>query len=270
MNNLTLMPFAQVPGEILMDVRLKPTHIRVLIALYMHKNKKRAEVWPKRKTLSLLTGIHEATISRLTSDLEKFGWVTKESNTGGCGRPAAYRVHVPDELTSKFDTVVNENGDIVLPTTVAESATVAKSTTVADFEQNPSEIDYLTLAESARGKEQTKNIQEHIAFSREAKKPEDQPAAKPRTKTSTLPDGFTPNSTAEAIAADLGVDLATELVAFIDHHTARASRFADWQAAFRTWLRNAAKFSRQSANSRSGWKRGGASTADDSSIGVFV
>ena len=41
MSSLTLMPFAQVPGEILMDDRLKPTHIRVLIALYMHKNKKR-------------------------------------------------------------------------------------------------------------------------------------------------------------------------------------------------------------------------------------
>ena len=43
MSALTLLPFAQVPGEILMDDRLKPTHIRVLIALYMHKNKKRKE-----------------------------------------------------------------------------------------------------------------------------------------------------------------------------------------------------------------------------------
>lgn len=151
------MPFAQVPGEILMDDRLKPTHIRVLIALYMHKNKKREEVWPKRKTLSLLTGIHEATISRLTTELDQFGWITKQGNSGGCGRPAAYRVHAPDHLTSKFDTTVNEDGDIVLPATVAKSTTVAESTTVADFEQNHSEIDYLTVAKSARGKEQTKN-----------------------------------------------------------------------------------------------------------------
>ena len=158
--SLTLLPFAQVPGEMLMDARLKPTHIRVLIALYMHKNKKREEVWPKRKTLSLLTGIHEATISRLTTELEKFGWLTKQGNSGGCGRPAAYRVHVPDHLTSKFDTTVNEDGDIVLPETIAESATVADSTTVADLTKNPSGIDYLTVAESARGKEQTKNRQE--------------------------------------------------------------------------------------------------------------
>ena len=90
MSNTTLLPFAQVPGEILMDDRLKPTHIRVLIALYMHKNKKREEVWPKRKTLAVLTGIHKATISRLTTELERFGWVTKQGNSGGCGKPAAY------------------------------------------------------------------------------------------------------------------------------------------------------------------------------------
>ena len=180
MSDLTLMPFAQVPGEILMDNRLKPTHIRVLIALYMHKNKKREEVWPKRKTLALLTGIHEATISRLTSELEQWGWLTKQGNSGGCGRPAAYRVHVPYGLTSKFDTTVNDEGDIVLPQTIADSATVATSetlaksatvadsSTVVDLEQNPSGIDYLTLAKSARGKEQTKNRQEHTNSSNSA------------------------------------------------------------------------------------------------------
>ena len=72
---------------------------------------------------------------------------------------------MPDHLTSKFDTTVNEVGDIVLPETQAKSATVADSTTVADLTQNPSGIDYLTLAESARGKEQTKNRQEQTSNS---------------------------------------------------------------------------------------------------------
>ena len=158
--SLTITPFAQLPGEVLMDDRLKPTHIRVLIALYMHHNKKRDVIWPKRKTIARLTGIHEATISRLTTELEQFGWVTKEGNTGGCGRPAAYRVHVPDHITSAYDVQVDEDGEILGCKTVANSATVAESTTVADSTQNPSEIDYLTLAKSARGKEQTKNRQE--------------------------------------------------------------------------------------------------------------
>lgn len=163
--SLTITPFAQLPGEVLMDDRLKPTHIRVLIALYMHHNKKRDVIWPKRKTLARLTGIHEATISRLTTELEQFGWVTKMGNTGGCGRPAAYRVHVPDHITSVYEVRVNDDGDIVAPETVAESTTVAKSATVADLKQNPSGIDNLTLAKSARGKEQTKNRQEQTSNS---------------------------------------------------------------------------------------------------------
>lgn len=192
--SLILLPFAQVPGEILMDGRLKPTHIRVLIALYMHKNKKREEVWPKRKTLALLTGIHEATISRLTSELEQWGWLTKQGNSGGFGRPAVYRMHVPDGITSKFDTTVNDEGDIVLPQALAKSATVADSTTVADFKQNPSGIDYLTLAKSARGKEQTKNRQEHTNISNSAHGAElpTPPPAKPTPTKNPKPKTATP------------------------------------------------------------------------------
>ena len=201
-----------------MPDRLKPTHIRVLIALYMHKNKKREEVWPKRKTLSLLTGIHEATISRLTTELEQWGWLTKQGNSGGCGRPAAYRVHVPDHLTSKFDTTVNEDGDVVLPETLAEYATVAESTTVADLTQNPSGIDYLTLAKSARGKEQTKNRQEQTIVVSRAGAQKREP-----NRATVLPDDFKPNDTAAAMAAELGVSLTAEQAAFTDHHTANDS-----------------------------------------------
>jgi hypothetical protein len=35
-----------------------------------------------------------------------------------------------------------------------------------------------------------------------------------------------------------------ELEAFRDHHLAKGSLFVDWEAAFRTWLRNAAKYGR--------------------------
>lgn len=251
MSALTLLPFAQVPGEILMDDRLKPTHIRVLIALYMHKNKKREEVWPKRKTLSLLTGIHEATISRLTTELEQWGWLTKQGNSGGCGRPAAYRVHVPDHLTSKFDTTVNEVGDIVLPETQAKSATVADSTTVADLTQNPSGIDYLTLAESARGKEQTKNRQEQTTVVSRAGAQKREPS-----RATVLPDGFVPNEAAVAMATELGLNLAAEQAAFEDHHAANGSTFRDWQAALRTWLRNAARFARHGAGRKPAFNTG--------------
>ena len=41
--------------------------------------------------------------------------------------------------------------------------------------------------------------------------------------------------------------LADELEKFADHHRAKGSKFADWDAAFRNWCRNAEKFRRQAA-----------------------
>lgn len=69
-------------------------------------------------------------------------------------------------------------------------------------------------------------------------------SAKP-SKATVLPVDFMPNETAEAMARESGVDLHREFASFCDHHTAKASVFSDWQAAFRTWLRNAQKFGQQ-------------------------
>lgn len=65
------------------------------------------------------------------------------------------------------------------------------------------------------------------------------------TKGSQLPEGFQPNETHRQLAAELQVDLATEFATFTDYHRSRGSVFKDWDAALRTWLRNARRFQRQ-------------------------
>lgn len=70
--------------------------------------------------------------------------------------------------------------------------------------------------------------------------------AKPSRGT-TAPSGFTPDQTAHDIAASTGVNLQAELANFLDHHAARGTVFKDWQAAFRTWLRNAVKFGQRAS-----------------------
>jgi uncharacterized protein YdaU (DUF1376 family) len=57
-----------------------------------------------------------------------------------------------------------------------------------------------------------------------------------------LPADWTPTDQHRELAGSLAVDMAGELQQFIDHHRARGSTMLDWDAAFRTWLRNAAKF----------------------------
>jgi hypothetical protein len=57
------------------------------------------------------------------------------------------------------------------------------------------------------------------------------------------PTDFAVDQTTTDLAVKNGwPDPITELVAFRDYHVARGSRFLDWGAAFRTWLRNAKRF----------------------------
>lgn len=62
------------------------------------------------------------------------------------------------------------------------------------------------------------------------------------SRRTVMPDGWSPSDAHRAMAAELGVSVDAERAAFTDHHLAKRSTFADWDAAFRTWLRNAQKF----------------------------
>lgn len=69
-------------------------------------------------------------------------------------------------------------------------------------------------------------------------------ATKPTKNATSLPDTFKPSDKAQALAAELGVNLRAEWPQFVDHHKARGSTMKDWDAALRTWIRNAHKFGR--------------------------
>lgn len=63
-----------------------------------------------------------------------------------------------------------------------------------------------------------------------------------RKRATQLPDGWAPTPAHADLARELGVNLNAERSQFADFHTAKGSTFKDWDAAFRTWLRNAVKF----------------------------
>lgn len=60
-----------------------------------------------------------------------------------------------------------------------------------------------------------------------------------------LPDGWTPDATLTAWADEKhpGLDLDLETAQFADHHRARGSTMKDWRSAWRTWIRNAHRWS---------------------------
>lgn len=133
-NTLCANIFAIVPIEVLLDQRLTFWQMRVLIALLSFRAKNTDTVWPKRETLSMRCGMHVSNISKATSELCELGWLTK-AGCGGKSTPTRYKITVPDIQT------------------LAESTTVVESTTPPL--QTLAESTILTLAESARGKEQT-------------------------------------------------------------------------------------------------------------------
>ena len=59
-----------------------------------------------------------------------------------------------------------------------------------------------------------------------------------------MPEGFAPNENHESFALEHGVNMAGEFEAFVDYHKSKGSTFKDWDAALRTWLRNAKKFAK--------------------------
>lgn len=65
---------------------------------------------------------------------------------------------------------------------------------------------------------------------------------KAKRRATTYPAGYRPTEAHHKLAADLGVDLRVEGPKFADHHTAKGSRFVDWHAALRNWIRRAAEY----------------------------
>jgi hypothetical protein len=72
----------------------------------------------------------------------------------------------------------------------------------------------------------------------------DKPQQKRSTKTK-LQDDFAPCETAIQILRDAGISVKDEIAKFRDHAAANGKTQLDWQAAFRTWARNAVKWSAQ-------------------------
>lgn len=81
-------------------------------------------------------------------------------------------------------------------------------------------------------------------------RPTTDPVGKSRKKPSTsVPDLFpvTPELREWARTHAPSIDVDLETANWLDHHRAKGSRFSDWTAAWRTWMRNAQKWSRKPA-----------------------
>lgn len=136
--------FSLVPIDVARDKRLTLEQTRVLIALFSFRNRVTDTVWPSRVAISERTGMHISNISQATSALVELGWISKIGE-GGFSKSTRYTLCAPD-----LETVARS-------ATVAESTTVARSATPTIAESATT-----TIAESATRKEQTiEHTKEH-------------------------------------------------------------------------------------------------------------
>ena len=80
--------------------------------------------------------------------------------------------------------------------------------------------------------------------SREEDNPLNPPAGGKAKRRCRIPDGFSPSEDGMQKAMQAGLDSYAELAKFRDHHAAKGSLMADWDAAWRTWIGNAVQFGR--------------------------
>lgn len=146
--------------------------------------------------------------------------------------------NVTPRETDRPDTAVTPRGDKTGPSGVTPVS--PKPTTTTNHPVEPT----TSVGEADAPKGQG----ELIAFPGPATEPEVHPedvqpkgGRRARIKPDWWP-GEPLKAWATAHTAGTGLNLHEETLQFKDHHTSRATTMADWDAAYRTWIRNAKKW----------------------------
>ena len=200
--------FAKIPIEVARDARLSKTDYRVLIVLFAYTDES-GMCYPKRETMSEMTGLDTRKISASTSRLQSFGWLEKHGN-GGRSSPNKYRITLPDL------------GRVYTPETLPDLGTLSAPKTLPDL---------------GRGKEPT---------SKEEKKERKVNQKKEKKKTFKKPSILDVqaycNSRGNNVDPERFVDYYESKAWMVGK-----SPMKNWQAAVRTWEKNNAT-SRQNGN----------------------
>lgn len=123
-------PFAIVPVEVVMDTRLTLETMRVLVTLFSFRNKVTGLTFPSRESISERCGMHPSNISEATKKLVELGWLSKDGK-GGYSKVTRYTITIPFAV-SQLAEIHKSKSDARKGIKVAEQATVAQSTTVAE------------------------------------------------------------------------------------------------------------------------------------------
>lgn len=219
--------------------------ILTFTALELHADRDTGFCCPGRETLAAITGLPENRITKATSSLEKKGFIRKE-------QPDPFHVHYfilpppeikPVEPRARFRPPLKARP--VEPARPVPPAEPAPAPTSATSDTDPCHQRHEPVPPAAPLTDQWTDQKEKESASPEPPAPE--PAPQPQaahsvplrnTKTGvpdTIPEIWLEQAAIQR--PDLTADIIRKSAAiFLDNHRAKASMFADWQAAFRVWI----------------------------------
>lgn len=245
-----LLPQYLLLRNAVLDSRLSKGALMVLAVILHHRNRATGEAFPGIDKMSRFTRMHRTSHLRAIAELERAGYLQVERQQNRANR---YTV-----------TAWPENRDLPTGSTDATGSSHTTGSAVATGITGAHEPVASTHTDRSHSRtEPVAPVRPEPAFNLPTE-PTSEPVEAPRKRGTRLPKDWMPDPSAQERlqAKHPGLDLETELEKFRDYWAASSSAKAvkaDWQAAWRFWLRNAEEFAKR--NPRAG-KPAGAITRD--------
>jgi hypothetical protein len=215
------LKFSIIP-EWLLDSGCSDKALRLYAVLARYADNDNLTAYPGRGTLAKRMGCHRATVDRAVEELIGLGAVTK-------------RVRVKDgKYQSSLYTirrVAPSNTDAATPVAPMQPPPVAPMqpppSHPCDIELEPKNVEPIRTR-TATG-----------------------------TRKTAVPQSWQPNpNTIQQLKDKYPKIQVTEQVdTFLDYHRSKGSKFVDWDAAFRNWVRNADRYRQQNTGEKpGGWR----------------
>lgn len=176
---------------------LDSSRLLVLLRLVEHFPR----IFPGEKTLAQWTRLSVSTVRRALRDLESQKFIRTLVTPG--------RVNQYQFLDSSGNPILMDLGPTPVMVTAPPVMVTAPTPVMVTAEADP---DLKQLRKAGGGTDRKERLR-------------------------AMPEPFVPDHTCLALATERGVSLYAELPQFRDHHLKVGSRFSDWQAALRTWIR---------------------------------
>jgi helix-turn-helix protein len=257
-------------------LRLKPNAFKVAAAIMMFVNQNTREAWAAIETICDRTSLNDKTVDRALNDLRDAGWLRswtkydrKQKRLHSRYRFLTARLGEIDELIAKRKNSKGSNQTLYSGTKGSDQTFWSGDQRVRSDPVTPSQAGFpsqgnhlhvarardLDWFDDPIGSVITGNIvitppAGHLTIGRNPTKTPSSPSAPKRRRapistSRPMPDDFRLDEAMIAYAAQrqfTSAQIGWMFEKFANHHQAKGSMFADWRAAWRTWVCNQTKY----------------------------